>query len=561
MVAKEPCLQQFTSDVSKEALPRKFTFPFYYDPHPLAITAAKELQEHLQTQTAWQHNFGLSTTQTEEGFGKMFGVLVVKNKEGKLGYLSAFSGKVADTNSLPKFVPPVFDMLSEDRFFQQEKVALNQLSKAIEAIENDPIFKELQQELTEKTAESTQDIAHEKARLQLAKKARKEQRTQGEKILSKEAQIKLLVRLKQESLHAKFYRTELQIDWQRRVAIIAVKEAVFSNKLNRLIAERKQKSAALQVHIMSQYQFLNAHGVAKELISLFENTTTQQPPAGAGECCAPKLLQYAYQQDFTPIAMAEFWWGKSPNSAIRKHGLFYPACQGKCKPILTHMLEGLRTDDNPMLQNPAIGKEITVLYEDDAMLVVHKPAEFLSVPGKEIQDSVYTRMKQQFPEATGPMIVHRLDMSTSGILLISKTAAANKALQKQFIQRTIQKRYLSVLEGNIAQDEGTITLPLRVDLEDRPRQLVCFEHGKNAETRYTVLSRENNQTRIHLFPITGRTHQLRVHAAHVLGLNCPIVGDDLYGSKKNRLHLQADWIVFKHPTTQKEMTFHVPAEF
>ena len=286
-----------------------------------------------------------------------------------------------------------------------------------------------------------------------------------------------------------------------------------------------------------------------------------KPPAGSGECSAPKLLQYAFANDLKPITMAEFWWGKSPNSEIRKHKNFYPACQSRCKPILTHMLKGVDLEENKMLEGLSEEKELEIIFEDDVLIVINKPAEFLSVPGKEISDSVYTRMKKKFPDATGPLIVHRLDMSTSGILVLTKTKEANKILQSQFIKRTIKKRYVALLDGNLQENEGIIKLPLRVDLDDRPRQLVCFKHGKPAETRWKVIQRENNKTRVHFYPITGRTHQLRVHASYFNGLNAPIIGDDLYGKKANRLHLHAEFIEFFHPKTKEKISFSIPPEF
>ena len=259
--------------------------------------------------------------------------------------------------------------------------------------------------------------------------------------------------------------------------------------------------------------------------------------------------------------MAEFWWGISPNSAIRKHKNYYPACQGRCKPILTHMLQGIKMDDNLLLENLAKKQELKIIYEDDVLIAVHKPTELLSVPGKEISDSVYTRIKEKYPTATGPLIVHRLDMSTSGVLLLTKTKEANKILQSQFINRTVKKRYVALLKGDLPQNKGTIKLPLRVDLDDRPKQLVDFKYGKNAETNWEVIQRENGKTRVYFYPITGRTHQLRVHAAHIDGLNLPIIGDDLYGTKTNRLHLHAEFIEFLHPSTKEKMSFRVEAEF
>ena len=183
------------------------------------------------------------------------------------------------------------------------------------------------------------------------------------------------------------------------------------------------------------------------------------------------------------------------------------------------------------------------------------------MPGKNIEDSVYLRIKQSYPTATGPLIVHRLDMSTSGLMVIALSKQAHKNLQKQFINRTVKKRYVALLDGLLTAEEGLIELPLRVDLDDRPRQLVCYQYGKSAKTKWQVLERKNNQTKVYFLPITGRTHQLRVHSAHVKGLDTPIVGDDLYGKKAVRLHLHAEFLQLNHPVTREVMQFQTEAEF
>lgn len=325
--------------------------------------------------------------------------------------------------------------------------------------------------------------------------------------------------------------------------------------------QRKQASSALQQRLFEQYKFLNIKSEHKSLGSIFKDTVYQTPPAGSGECAAPKLLHYAFKWGMQPIALAEFWWGSSPKSEIRQHKNFYGACQGKCRPILAHMLDGMAVDDDPLLINTAQSKNIDVIYQDQHMAIINKPAELLSVPGKNIQDSVYERMKQMFPAATGPLIVHRLDMSTSGLMVIALTKEANKHLQAQFIARTINKRYVALLSGELAQDQGIINLPMRGDFNDRPRQLVCFEHGKPAETRWQVISRNNGCTKVYMEPKTGRTHQLRVHSAHPQGLNMAMVGDDLYGTRANRLHLHAQLLELNHPETNERMKFEVEAEF
>jgi len=224
-------------------------------------------------------------------------------------------------------------------------------------------------------------------------------------------------------------------------------------------------------------------------------------------------------------------------------------------------LHGMELDENPFLQNPAKGKDIEIVFGDNYLAVIHKPTEFLSVPGKDVSDSVLERIRTRYPDATGPLIVHRLDMSTSGLMLIAKTNEVYLNLQSQFIKRTIKKRYVALLEGIIQENEGEINLPLRVDLDNRPYQLVCDKHGQAARTLWKVIERRNNQTLVYFYPVTGRTHQLRVHAAHVKGLNTPIVGDDLYGTKADRLHLHAEQINFKHPITKEELTFTQKATF
>ena len=225
------------------------------------------------------------------------------------------------------------------------------------------------------------------------------------------------------------------------------------------------------------------------------------------------------------------------------------------------MLQGLNVDVNPVLLPPPEERKLEIVFEDQAILIINKPAEYLSVPGKTDADSVYRHIKQNYPNADGPLIVHRLDMSTSGLMVIAKTTEAYHHLQNQFLNRTVKKRYIALLEGIVSQDEGTIDLPLRVDLDDRPRQLVCYDYGKQAITHWKVLDRTNARTRIQFTPITGRTHQLRVHSAHQQGLNCPIVGDDIYGQKRDRLHLHAEYLEFTHPLTHVVMSFKVEAGF
>tara|TARA_R110002167_G_scaffold10245_13_gene47307 strand:+ start:46789 stop:48459 length:1671 start_codon:yes stop_codon:yes gene_type:complete len=552
--------QKFTTDISEIQLPEKFTFPFYYEPHPLAKIASDEIQEYLETQTDFEHNFGLNKNQTDLPIGKMFGILIVQNKEHEIGYLAAFSGKLAD-KSLPEiFVPPVFNMRTEGSFYIKGELEIDAINAELSSLKNNEHYLALKKSFKKLSESIAKDLENQRKKMKLSKSDRKRQKKNAISILSDLEFKKLTKKLMQESYNDQFFYKELVEYYDEKLKKAGKEFLVFENKIAALKKERKEKSNYLQQTLFSKYAFLNQQKELKNLLDIF-NDPAIKPPAGSGECSAPKLLNYAFENDLKPISMAEFWWGISPNSAVRKHKNYYPACQSRCKPILTHMLQGIKMDDNLLLENLSEKQELKIIYEDDVLIVVNKPAEFLSVPGKEITDSVYSRIREKYPTATGPLIVHRLDMSTSGILLLTKTKEANKILQSQFINRTVKKRYVALLDGLLTENSGKIKLPLRVDLDDRPKQLVDFVHGKNAETDWRIIQRENGKTRVYFYPITGRTHQLRVHAAHKNGLNTPILGDDLYGKKVNRLHLHAEFIEFFHPSTNKKMNFTIVPEF
>ena len=534
----------FSSDISNIELPKKFDYPYNYSPHTLAKIATKELQEYLSSQTDFIHNFGIKNPDDENALGKMFGVLVVQQQDGILGYLAAFSGKLAETTQHKHFVPPVFDVLDINGFYPKTEEQLNTLNSEITLLENSTEFKK-----AEKIYQRTQKIhekllSEEQTKIKQRRKLRKESAQQNNQL----------------NINEEFYLREYEVYLLDKIE--PLKKAYFQlkNKIDQLKEQRANLSAWAQQEIFKQYQFLNVENKTTNLLTIFKDST-QNIPAGAGDCCAPKLLQYAFKHQLKPVCMAEFWWGKPLKTSIRKHQYFYPACTGKCKPILTHMLEGVSIDKNPLEAQLKEKKEIEILYEDADLLVINKPHDLLSVAGKEIKDSVYSRIQKLYPNATGPLVVHRLDMSTSGILLIAKSEAIYKALQAQFINKTIQKRYVALLDGVLKEGEGKIDLPLRVDLNDRPKQLVCYEHGKKALTQWETIEAIGTKTKVYFYPITGRTHQLRVHAAHQLGLNTPIVGDDLYGKKSNRLYLHAEKITFKHPTSKKEVSFTAPAPF
>ncbi|ENM5790324.1 RNA pseudouridine synthase [Vibrio mimicus] len=549
----------FISPIRDITLPKRFTYPFCYQPHPLCEIAASELQQHLLTQTHWYHPFGLTDTDPQ-AHGKMFGVLVVQHASGELGYLSAFSGQLAEQNELPRFVPPVFDRFADKSFFRIDGDEIASINQQVREQEADPELVRLTATIAKYQSQAEQALEQQRVLMAEQRQNRKQQREQVE-LLSVQERAVLFATLAEESVFQKRQLQFIKQEWEQR---IATEESLLNAKLaiiEQLKQERKQRSAALQKKLFTGYRFANIAGVEKNLVELFSVTKNPLPPAGSGECAAPKLLHYAFQHQLKPIALAEFWWGRSPKSEIRQHKKFYPACQSKCQPILAHMLQGMELDDNPLLSNPAADKEISIVYQDEAIIVVNKPAEFLSVPGVHVHDSVLTRLQAQFSEAEGVFALHRLDMSTSGLLVFALTRRANKHLQKQFITRAVQKRYVAMLDGTLADEQGEIELPLCGDLDDRPRQKVCWQQGKPALTHWETVAVEQGRTRVYLYPHTGRTHQLRVHCAHHLGLNCPIVGDDLYGTQDQRLHLHAEKLSFSHPYTKQPMTFEVAADF
>ena len=329
----------------------------------------------------------------------------------------------------------------------------------------------------------------------------------------------------------------------------------------------KKMSQELQLWLFRQYRMLNALGEEKDLVDIWQDyhnsPRIQQkfplPPGGTGDCCAPKLLQYAYQHGLKPVCMAEFWWGESPKSTIHHHEQFYPACSGKCKPVLTWMLQGLDVDPNPEEINHS-HLVPDIVYEDEAMAVLNKPSGMLSVPGKTEEYSIATWAQKHWSEA---MVVHRLDMGTSGLIVVAKTKESYLTLQEQFIKRTVKKRYIAIVDGIVEPPRGRITIPLTYDPLNRPRQKVDYKKGKSAVTEYEVLVSQNGRTLIALYPHTGRTHQLRMHCAHNDGLGCPIVGDELYGRKADRLYLHCDHLELMHPVTGKNMSFNLekPCEF
>lgn len=535
----------FQTSIAGIELPRLFTYPFHYTPHPLCVMAAGEVQAYINKQTRWKE---------ELDKGKMFGVLIVRTSNGQTGYLAAFSGNLCGSNSHSFFVPPVYDLLKPDGFFKIEEEQISAINHQIGQLQNCDRYLELQQKMERETASSQQALSEARKVLKAAKEKREQRRLHRPNENEQAAMIR-------ESQYQKAEFKRLERYWKEQISEIKTELESFSSQIEALKAERRNRSAALQQKLFQQFNFLNAKGETKNLCAIFEETVQKTPPAGAGECAAPKLLQYAYLSGLSPIAMAEFWWGESPKTEIRHHGYYYPSCRGKCEPILRHMLQGLNVEPAPSERYSLSQNMPEILFEDQWLLVLHKPEGVLSVPGKSEEQSIYSLLRARYPKATGPLVVHRLDMATSGLLLAAKTQEVHRHLQAQFENRSIKKRYIALLDGILAEEEGVIDLPICPDYLDRPRQMVNEELGKTAITRYQVMDRKNGQTRIAFFPLTGRTHQLRVHAAHPLGLNCPIVGDELYGRKAERLYLHAEYLEFIHPVSGQRMVIEKKAEF
>lgn len=574
--------------------PRQFTYPFCYDVDPLAEAASEELQRYIAAT-------GLMSA--EKGCGKMFGVLVVEYEDeaGALqrGFLAAYSGLLGGRNDWPYFVPPVFDAQQPDGHFKRTEREISAINREISAIEHDPEYLQSVAQREETMKRLQAEVEAFKAEVDAAK-ARRDARRKSGAPLSEEEQAEMI-------RESQFMKAELR---RRRKAMEQANSTLHtphSTFLKSLQRKRKQMSDELQRWLFSAYRMLNAKGEERDLIDIFREYTHAMPPAGAGDCCAPKLLQYAYLHRLRPVCMAEFWWGESPASEIRHHLHYYPACRSKCLPILTHMLKGLDVAPNPLAQKRHTA-EPRVLYADEYILVVDKPAGMLSVPGKaEVQSECsceYANISVEeyfannstfnIPHSTFLKAAHRLDMDTSGLLVLARTEEAYVELQRQFASRETMKRYEAVLSGvpkhvnqhptlhsdvpepttphstfhiphSSKQPSGcleAISLPLIADINDRPRQRVDMEHGKPAYTLYDIKKVDKGRTLIHLYPKTGRTHQLRVHCAHPLGLACPILGDPLYGIERaDRMYLHAAELTFRHPITGEPMHFLSPSGF
>ena len=539
-------LHHFDTDISHIERPKLFTWPFHYVPHELSTLAAGEVQQYLKSRSEWHE---------EIARGKMFGVLVVEDEAGELGFLAAFSGNLMGRNHHDYFVPPIYDMLQPGDFFRRGEAEISAINRTIAQREASDDYRSAYEALQGAKQSADEQLSALKAQLKERKAERDRRRTKGENV---------------DELILESQRDNAELQRLKRAMRDMVAEAQhrydeLHAEVEALKQERQRRSSALQMQLFAEFRILNARGEVRNLCELFAPTPQLVPPAGAGECAAPKLLQYAYLNRLRPVAMAEFWQGASPRGEVRHHGAFYPACNGKCKPILTHMLEGLAVEPNPLTQ--IAPPEPRILWEDNHIVVIDKPCGMLSVDGKSGVRSVEQWAHEHYPEASGPMIVHRLDQSTSGILLLAKDKDTHKAMQQQFVTRLVSKQYTALLDGVVEHESGIIDLSMKLDYDNRPRQMVAPD-GKRAITEYRVVAVEEGRTRIHFYPLTGRTHQLRLHSAHPEGLNTPIVGDDIYGHEQradlsdgHRLCLHASRLEFMHPHTKERIVVECDAEF
>ena len=582
-----------------------FTDPFRYVPHPAVVEAARLVIRHIESDQTLSEVFAE---------GKMLGVLICKSSTEhptvistersewrNLRYLAAFSGNVGGRSHIDGFIPPIYDLLAPAGHFKVREAEITSLNHQIDILSHSPELTALEMELQE--AHAARDSALEAFRMQMV-----ESRTRREEVRKTTSDPALLAGLIKESQFEKAELKRLKVSWEKKLDDIQARTHSISDEVTALKTRRAQMSDDLQDWIFRQYIVHNARGESSSIADIFASEGLV-PPGGTGECAAPKLLEYAYRNGLEPLAMGEFWYGRSPDTAVRTHGHFYPSCTSKCGPLLGYMLKGISEGRGPMesTAHPQTIQTPQIIYEDDAIIVAEKPSGMPSVPGLDGRFS----LEEHLTEATA---AHRLDMDTSGVIVLAKTPEALANLRRQFENHTVRKSYMARVsapdrvpeymvsgtvlppwpqgEGPAAKPweglflkpciPGIVTLPLSPDYDERPRQKIDFKQGKAAHTDYEVVQVNQDGTAdLLLYPHTGRTHQLRVHCAHTLGLGRPILGDLLYGGWSThpdhthasapgpndephcsdshhpvtRLHLHALSITFRHPTTGEELTF------
>ena len=597
-----PVLHRFPDDFPFE-MPERFTDPFRYVPHAAVQYAASSILRHIESDPTLAEAFSE---------GKMLGVLVCSfpEKEDKpateshiaercrndktLSYLAAFSGNVGGRSTIDGFVPPIYDLMDPEGEFKRREAEITHINIQIKEIQEDKSYIALKDRLAEATKQRDEEIEYMKAAMAVSKAER-------EKLRQTTDDQSISAGLIRKSQFEKAELKRLKSSWDEKLAQLRSPYDEQTDKIERLTKLRAAMSDNLQTWIFQQYRVHNAFGEDSSIGEIFGKQGLT-PPGGTGECAAPKLLEYAYRNGLTPLAMGEFWYGKPSETAVRTHGRFYPSCTSKCGPLLGYMLKGLELDHLTLpeaLSEACSDLEGTktkgnldkplIIYEDSSIIVVEKPGGMPSVPGLDGRLSLQKWLTEHFCKTLSkglqPEIhaVHRLDMDTSGVMIFAKSQETAVNLRQQFESRSVRKTYLARLCPSLgscsllsAGDKGTIQLPLSPDYDERPRQKVDSTQGKPAHTDYEVTSVNADGTiDLILYPHTGRTHQLRVHCAHHLGLDHPILGDLLYGGheaaellqtatcihhenspqKVNRLYLHALSITFTHPQTSETLTF------
>ena len=542
-------LHRFKQDISDVELPLRFNNPFYYSPHRLCMIAADEVRANMLSGEA---------VAAEAAKGKMFGVLVVRDKEGDVGYLAAFSGLFMGSNNVEGFVPPVFDLQNPDGYFKREEAEISAINAKIKGLEASAEYIAAKSALEAVKCAADEALDGMRAEFAANKARRAQMRAEGALTADDES---TLIKASQ------FEKAELkraQRAWQSKIVEKECLLKIFTNKKALYVAERRSRSAALQQWLFRQFVMLDGRGEECTLLDIFKEHRGCIPPAGAGECAGPKLMQYAYANSLHPLALAEFWVGESPVGEVRRDGCFYGACKSKCEPILTYMLQGLDVEENALEHGGDI-KALEVVYEDEWLVAVNKPSGVLSVPGIVGGTSVQQWLREEYLRCNELFVVHRLDMATSGVLVAAKSMEVYKAMQALFASRDVKKEYIALLDGVPSADSGTISLPLAADYDARPRQKVDYRNGKEAVTRYDILDvvgyKGKQCALVRFEPLTGRTHQLRVHSAYKDGLDVPIVGDALYGRLADRLMLHAASLEFRHPMTGEKVSIIAKVPF
>lgn len=551
------------------ALPDHLNCPFYYEPDALCSLAMKEVMTLLRGGHADGWEPLDETFRQEAGQGKMFGVLVVDDGRHHPCYLAGFSGQIGGQSDGPGWVPAVMDYLQPDGYFKTHEAEIVAVSRRIKALAGSEERQRLAAEIDRLRQERDRHVAAHRATMSASKQRRDAMRQSLEDSRHECGGDWLRARLIRESQFQKAELRRIKARWNTRITETEERLRAIDREIVQLKAKRKQMSDELQLWLHEKTILLNGNSLndgaaqAKNVLEIFREYGEEHghpdilPPSGTGECCEPRLLQAAYRLGLRPLSMAMFWWGASPKEEIRHEGQCYPACNAKCKPLLSWMLQGIPVMPNPLESDDRYPLEI--VFEDADISVVNKPSGMLSVPGKNGRESVESVMRQRLgiPDDC-PIIVHRLDMDTSGLMIVAHHERAYHHLQDQFLRHEVHKRYEALLERPLHTEKGTVSLPLRPDPDDRPRQVVDHTHGKEAVTRYERIG----TNRVSLWPETGRTHQLRVHCAHREGLDNPIKGDRLYGTQhEGRLCLHAAEITFRHPTTGEKLTFTTAVPF